>query len=104
MNWDQMLGKWLQIKGGFRQKWGRLIDDDLQVIAGSKDKVIGRARERYGTLKGEAQRQLSTIESNRLSQLSLAHPTRAHSSLRIKASQFEGKLRNLPWWKKKKEV
>ncbi len=46
MNWDQIAGKWSQIKGGIRQKWGKLIDDDLEVIAGSKDKVVGRLQER----------------------------------------------------------
>ena len=58
MNWDQIAGKWWQIKGGIRQTWGKLIDDDLEVIAGSKDKVVGRLQERYGIRKEEIQRQL----------------------------------------------
>ena len=58
MNWDQISGKWSQIKGGIRQKWGRLTDDELKVIAGSKDKLIGRIQERYGIAKEAAQRQL----------------------------------------------
>jgi uncharacterized protein YjbJ (UPF0337 family) len=58
MNWDQIAGKWSQIKGDIRQKWGRLTDDDLEVIAGSKDKLAGRIQERYGVAKEEAQRQL----------------------------------------------
>jgi uncharacterized protein YjbJ (UPF0337 family) len=58
MNWDQIVGKWSQIKGGLRQKWGKLIDDDLEVIAGSKDKVVGRIQERYGIAKEETRRQL----------------------------------------------
>ena len=41
MNWDQISGKWLQIKGNVRQRWGKLTDDDLEVIAGSKDKFVG---------------------------------------------------------------
>lgn len=58
MNWDQISGKWSQMKGDFRQKWGKLTDDDLQVAAGSKDKLIGRIQERYGMQKEEAQRQV----------------------------------------------
>ena len=58
MNWDQIQGKWTQMKGSIKQKWGKLTDDDLDVIAGSKDKLVGRLQERYGIKKEEAQRQL----------------------------------------------
>jgi uncharacterized protein YjbJ (UPF0337 family) len=57
MNWDQIAGKWNQMKGEVRQKWGKLTDDDLEVAAGSKDKLIGRIQERYGIAKEEAQTQ-----------------------------------------------
>ena len=58
MNWDQIQGKWTQMKGSVRQQWGKLTDDDLEVIAGSKDKFVGRLQERYGIKKEEAQQQL----------------------------------------------
>lgn len=58
MNWDQLAGKWLEAKGSIRQKWGKLTDDDLEVIAGSKDKFLGRVQARYGIAKEEAERQL----------------------------------------------
>ncbi len=58
MNWDQIQGKWTQMKGSVKQQWGKLTDDDLEVIAGSKDKLVGRLQERYGIQKEEAQRQL----------------------------------------------
>jgi uncharacterized protein YjbJ (UPF0337 family) len=58
MNWDQIAGKWSQVKGDIRQKWGKLTDNDLEVVAGSKDKLVGRIQERYGIAKEEAQRQL----------------------------------------------
>jgi len=57
MNWEQMEGKWKQIRGSVRQKWGKLTDDDLNYIAGSRDKFVGRLQERYGIAKEEAQRQ-----------------------------------------------
>lgn len=56
MNWDQMEGKWLQAKGTIKQRFGKLTDDDLQVIAGSRDKFVGKLQERYGIAKEEAQR------------------------------------------------
>ena len=57
MNWDQIEGKWKQMKGSVKQQWGKLTDDDLEVIAGHKDKLIGKLQERYGYEKNEAQKQ-----------------------------------------------
>lgn len=58
MNWDQIEGKWTQLKGEIRQRWGNLTDDDLEIIAGSKDKFLGRLQQRYGIAKQDAQAQL----------------------------------------------
>lgn len=57
MNWDQVAGKWKQMKGSARQQWGKLTDDDLEQIAGNRDKFIGVLQQRYGIAKDEAQRQ-----------------------------------------------
>jgi len=56
MNWDQVEGKWKQAKGSLRQKWGKLTDDDLNTIAGSREKFVGVMQERYGIAKEEAQK------------------------------------------------
>lgn len=56
MNWDQVKGKWKQLKGSAREKWGDLTDDDLEKIAGSRDRFIGVLQERYGIAKEEAQK------------------------------------------------
>jgi uncharacterized protein YjbJ (UPF0337 family) len=58
MNWDQIAGKWSQMKGDIRAKWGQLTDDDLAVIAGSKEKLAGLIQERYGIAKEESHRQI----------------------------------------------
>ena len=57
MNWDQVQGMWKQSKGKFREKWGKLTDDDLETIAGQRDQLVGRIQERYGVAKEEAQKQ-----------------------------------------------
>src|SRR5947207_2334593 len=54
MNWDQIEGKWKQMKGSVKEKWGKLTNDDLDYIAGSRDKLIGKLQERYGYKKEEA--------------------------------------------------
>jgi len=56
MNWDVIKGRWEQVKGDARKQWGKLTDDDWNVIAGEKDKFIGKLRERYGWSKDEAER------------------------------------------------
>ncbi len=58
MNWDQVEGKWKQYAGTVKEKWGKLTDDDLQVINGKRDQLVGRVQERYGIAKEEAERQV----------------------------------------------
>ena len=57
MNWDQLQGKWKQYKGEVREKWGKLTDDDLHIIAGQREQLIGRLQERYGIAKEVAARE-----------------------------------------------
>jgi uncharacterized protein YjbJ (UPF0337 family) len=56
MNWDQVEGKWKQMKGVVRQKWGKLTDDDIDLIGGKQQELVGRLQERYGYSKEEAER------------------------------------------------
>jgi len=42
MNWDQIAGKWKQVKGSVKQQWGKVTDDDLDFIAGTRDKFVGK--------------------------------------------------------------
>lgn len=56
MNWDQIKGKWKQLKGSVRERWGELTDDDLDMIAGNRERFIGLLQERYGIEKEEALR------------------------------------------------
>ncbi len=49
--WDQVKGNWKQFKGTVREKWGLLTDDDLEHIAGHKDKLVGKIQEKYGQAK-----------------------------------------------------
>jgi len=59
MNWDQIEGKWKQLKGSVRQKWAKLTDDDIELIAGNREEFTGRLQQRYGIAKEEAERQLA---------------------------------------------
>jgi uncharacterized protein YjbJ (UPF0337 family) len=63
MNWDQIEGQWKQMKGQIREKWGKLTDDDLEAIAGKKDKLLGRLQTHYGKKKDEAEKDVDDFMS-----------------------------------------
>lgn len=50
-------GKWKRMKGEAKKQWGKLTDDDLDVIDGEKDKLVGKLQERYGHTKDAAERE-----------------------------------------------
>jgi len=58
MNWDQISGNWKQFKGSVKERWGKLTDDDLTVVAGKRDKLAGILQERYGYAKDQAEKEL----------------------------------------------
>jgi uncharacterized protein YjbJ (UPF0337 family) len=62
MNWDRIQGQWQQVKGKVREKWGKLTDDDLDVIAGKRDQLVGLLQKRYGQARDEIERQVSQFE------------------------------------------
>jgi uncharacterized protein YjbJ (UPF0337 family) len=62
MNWDRAQGNWKQFKGKVKEQWGRLTDDNLDVIAGQRDQLAGKLQESYGISKDEAEQQISDFE------------------------------------------
>jgi uncharacterized protein YjbJ (UPF0337 family) len=58
MNWDRIEGNWKTFKGQVRQKWGKLTDDDLDVIEGKRDQLEGKIQQRYGYAKDQAAREI----------------------------------------------
>lgn len=59
MNWDRIEGNWKQFRGTVKQQWGKLTDDQLEVIGGKRDQLAGKIQETYGIGKDEADRQLA---------------------------------------------
>jgi uncharacterized protein YjbJ (UPF0337 family) len=51
MDWNRVEGNWKQLKGKVKEQWGKLTDDDLDVIAGKRDQLEGKIQERYGIEK-----------------------------------------------------
>ncbi len=69
MNWDQIEGNWKQIKGKVKEKWGKLTNDDLEVIGGKKDQLVGKIQEKYGLAKEEAEQQLEEFQKKQENKL-----------------------------------
>jgi uncharacterized protein YjbJ (UPF0337 family) len=72
MNWDRIEGNWKVFKGKIKERWGKLTDDELDVIAGKRDQLIGRLQKAYGITKDEAERQVSEWEMRQREDMSSA--------------------------------
>jgi uncharacterized protein YjbJ (UPF0337 family) len=62
MNTDQLKGKWHQLKGEAKIRWGKLTDDDLDQANGQTEKLIGLLQERYGYARERAEREVREFE------------------------------------------
>ena len=58
MTRDEIEGKWRQLRGAIREKWGDLLDDQRKKMAGKKEILVGKLQERYGVKREEAEEQL----------------------------------------------
>jgi uncharacterized protein YjbJ (UPF0337 family) len=63
MNRDETGGNWKQFKGKMKEKWGKLTDDDMTVIEGKRDQLVGKIQERYGYAKDEAEKEVNDWET-----------------------------------------
>ena len=62
MNEDTLQGNWKQFTGKVKEQWGKLTDDDIAVVEGKRDQLIGRIQERYGIAKDKAEEQVRDWE------------------------------------------
>lgn len=58
MNEDILEGKWKQLRGAVRETWGELTDDELDQIAGKRDRLVGILQEKYGYTRDEVERRI----------------------------------------------
>ncbi len=62
-NTDTFAGKWHQMKGKVKEKWGKLTDNDITQVNGKREQLLGRLQERYGWEKQKAEEELKSFES-----------------------------------------
>jgi uncharacterized protein YjbJ (UPF0337 family) len=58
MDWNRVEGNWKQVKGKVKEQWGKLTDDDLNVIGVRRDQLEGKIQERYGIAKDQARKDI----------------------------------------------
>ena len=61
MDANILKGKWLQLKGSIREKWGQLTDDDVDRVGGSVDRLVGLIQEKYGYAKQQAEDEVDSF-------------------------------------------
>lgn len=63
MDKNRVEGSWKQIKGKVKEQWGKLTDDDLDVIDGKRDQLFGRIQERHGVARDQAEKEVKDFET-----------------------------------------
>lgn len=58
MNSDVIKGKWKQLSGTLKERWGKLTDDDLQAADGHAEYLVGKLQERYGWTRERAEKEV----------------------------------------------
>lgn len=51
-----------QFKGKVKEQWGKLTDDDMTIIEGKRDQLVGKIQERYGYQKDQAEKEVDSWE------------------------------------------
>jgi uncharacterized protein YjbJ (UPF0337 family) len=64
MNWDQISGKWMELKGQVKQRWGKLTDQDIVIINGKREILAGKIRERTGAVKEQVEKEIVEFEAS----------------------------------------
>ncbi|MGE0683582.1 MAG: CsbD family protein [Candidatus Binatia bacterium] len=58
LNSDVFAGWWKETRGSLRSWWGKLTEDDIEYIAGQKDRLVGLLQRKYGYAREKAQEEI----------------------------------------------
>jgi len=64
MDWNRIEGNWKQFKGKAREKWGKLTNDNIDVVAGKREQLAGKIQEAYGIAREDAERQIDEFAAS----------------------------------------
>ena len=60
MNWDQISGKWKELKGRARETWGEITDDEWDKVEGRREQMVGLVQSKYGKAKADAEAEVDS--------------------------------------------
>ncbi len=60
-NRDILMGKWKQLRGRFRTRWGKLRDNKIDQIGGHYQRLVGVLQENYGQARQKASKQANHL-------------------------------------------
>jgi uncharacterized protein YjbJ (UPF0337 family) len=58
-NWDEIESNWKQLKGEAKQQWSKLTDEDVELVKGKYDELLGLIQKRYGHAREQAEREIN---------------------------------------------
>jgi uncharacterized protein YjbJ (UPF0337 family) len=63
---DILKGRWNQLKGAVKERWGDLTDDEVNRVEGETQRLIGLIQERYGYTKEKAEADVADFLEERM--------------------------------------
>jgi len=61
MNKDQVMGRWHELKGKIKAKWGDLTDDEITEAEGKYEELAGKIQSKYGGVKEKIQKEIEDL-------------------------------------------
>ena len=64
MNQDTLTGNWNQFKGKVKEQWGKLTNDEIDVIDGKRDQLVGSIQKTYGKARTDVETEVAAFEKS----------------------------------------
>jgi uncharacterized protein YjbJ (UPF0337 family) len=63
MDWDLIESNWREFQRNAHSRWTRLSREDLEAVAGQREKLVAKLRERYGFDAQQAELELAAWQA-----------------------------------------
>lgn len=89
LNAQEVRGQWDKLQGKIKQKWGQLTDDDLKIVGGNVDELVGRIHEKTGVAREQVEKFIGDLAAGTSSTVE-----QARDAAMGFASQAAGRMRD----------
>lgn len=93
LNAQEVRGQWDKLRGKVKEKWGQLTDDDLMIVGGNVDELIGRIHEKTGVARETIEHFIAELASHSSSTLNQAREAAMHFAEDASGRMREGAQR-----------